>query len=187
MFLVRSTSTGTNLPDAHNWKQSPAYARRRNSAARTRSRNCSGVDGVSVGGAGAGFGFTTAGAAASAAFLALRAASCASCLVAKFFASARPFPPASRQGRCVGHGKVRPGSRPLPFSSGQARRACREATSPWPRRSRPWRRAPAGERLEAGPEMRAAISLGAPRIAAGIPWSRDLARSDMEMSCPLSR
>jgi hypothetical protein len=26
MFLVRSTSTGTNLPDAHNWKRWPAYA-----------------------------------------------------------------------------------------------------------------------------------------------------------------
>ena len=35
--------------------------------------------------------------------------------------------------------------------------------------------------------MRAAVSPGAPRLAAGIPWSRDLARSDMEMSCPLSR
>jgi outer membrane murein-binding lipoprotein Lpp len=46
--------------------------------ARTRSRNCSGVSGgTSVGDPGAGFGFTTAGAAASAAFLALRAASCA--------------------------------------------------------------------------------------------------------------
>jgi hypothetical protein len=64
------------------------YARRRNSAARTRSRNCSGVS-VDRAEAGAGFGFTMAGAAASAAFFAaLRAASCASCLVAKSFASA---------------------------------------------------------------------------------------------------
>jgi hypothetical protein len=48
----------------------------------------------------------------------------------------RPFRPARRQGRCVGHSKVRPGSRPKPISSGQARRACREATSPLPRRPR---------------------------------------------------
>jgi hypothetical protein len=62
------------------------YALRRKSEARTRSRNCFAV---SVGGAGTGFGFTTAGAAASAAFFAaLRAASCASWLVAKSFASA---------------------------------------------------------------------------------------------------
>jgi hypothetical protein len=42
----------------------PCYARRRNSAARTRSRNCSGVSG-GVGGSWAGFGVTTADAAAS--------------------------------------------------------------------------------------------------------------------------
>ena len=47
------------------------------------------MGGVSVGGPGAGFGFTTAGAAASAAFFAAsRAASRASCLAAKSFASA---------------------------------------------------------------------------------------------------
>jgi hypothetical protein len=52
---------------------SRGYARRRNSAARTRSRNCSGV---SVGAAGAGCGFTAAGAAGFAIFFAaLRAAS----------------------------------------------------------------------------------------------------------------
>jgi hypothetical protein len=62
------------------------YARRRKRAVRTRSRNCSGV---SVGGVGADFGFTTAAAVASAAFFAaLRAASCASFLVAKSFAAA---------------------------------------------------------------------------------------------------
>jgi hypothetical protein len=55
------------------------YALRRKSEARTRLRNCSGL---SVGGVGAGVGFTAAGAAA------LGAASRASCLVAKSFASA---------------------------------------------------------------------------------------------------
>jgi hypothetical protein len=60
-----------------------AYALRRKSEARTRARNCSGV---LVGGAGAGacFGFTAAGAF----FAASRAASRASCLPAKSFASA---------------------------------------------------------------------------------------------------
>jgi len=62
------------------------YARRRNSAARTRARNCSGV---SVGGTGAAFGFTAACDAGFATFFAaLRAASFASCLAAKSFASA---------------------------------------------------------------------------------------------------
>ena len=69
---------------------STGYALRRKSAARTRLRNCSGVlGGVSIGGVGAGGGFTAAGAAAFAAFFAaLRAASRASCLAAMSFASA---------------------------------------------------------------------------------------------------
>jgi hypothetical protein len=88
------------------------YALRRKSAARTRARNCSGV---SVGGAGAGIGFTTVGTAVFAAFFAaLRAASCASRLAAK---SVEPLRPARHQGQCVGHGKARPGSKPAPFSS----------------------------------------------------------------------
>jgi len=63
------------------------YALRRKSEARTRARNCSGV---SAGGAGAGVGFTTAGEAVFASFFlaAFRAASSASRLVAKSFASA---------------------------------------------------------------------------------------------------
>jgi hypothetical protein len=62
------------------------YALRRKSAARTRARNCSGVSG---GEAGAGFGFTIAGATVFAAFFAaLRAANFPSCLVAKSFAAA---------------------------------------------------------------------------------------------------
>ncbi len=97
------------------------------------------------------------------------------------------FPPACRQGRCVGHGRARPGSRPPPFSSGRARRACREATSPLPRRPGGRRPSPAGARLDAGPEMRAAISPEAPRVTGVLPRCRDLARSDMEMSCPFSR
>jgi hypothetical protein len=39
----------------------------------------------------------------------------------------------------------------------------------------------------AAPEKRAAISPEAPRVAGVLPWCRDLARSDMEMSCPFSR
>ena len=62
------------------------YALRRKSAALTRVRNCSGVSGSEV---GAGAGFTAAGAGGFAAFFAaLRAASFASCLVARSFASA---------------------------------------------------------------------------------------------------
>jgi hypothetical protein len=63
------------------------YALRRNREARTGARNCSAV---SVGGEGAGVvGFTTAGDVVFASFFAaLRAASCASRLVAKFFATA---------------------------------------------------------------------------------------------------
>src|SRR5579864_6956914 len=59
------------------------YALRRDSEARTQARNCSGV---LVGGAGAGFGVTAAGAAAF--FVAVRTSIRASCLVAKSFASA---------------------------------------------------------------------------------------------------
>jgi hypothetical protein len=60
--------------------------RKRNRPARTRSRNCSGV---SVGRVGRGLGFPTAALAISAAFFAaLRASSCAICLVASSFASA---------------------------------------------------------------------------------------------------
>jgi hypothetical protein len=58
------------------------------------------------------------------------------------------------------------------------RRACREGTSPLPRQPGGRRPSPGGERLDAGPEMRAAISLVAPRFAAAIPRSRDLARSE---------
>jgi hypothetical protein len=94
------------------------YARRRKRPAHTRPRNCSGV---SVGRVGAGFGLTTAAAPASAAFLAaLRAASCASCLVAKAFASASTVSagePSSRRDLCVGHGKAQLGSRPPTFST----------------------------------------------------------------------
>jgi hypothetical protein len=61
------------------------YVVRRKSEARTRLRNCSGVSGFLVGGSEAGFDFTTPGGAA---FAALRAAICASCLVAKSFAFA---------------------------------------------------------------------------------------------------
>jgi hypothetical protein len=62
------------------------YALRRNSEARTRLRNCSGASvGLLVAPAAPGLGFTAAG---SAAFAALRAASCASRLVAKSLACA---------------------------------------------------------------------------------------------------
>jgi hypothetical protein len=65
--------------------QNGGYALRRKSEVRTRARNCSGV----AVGTGSGFGFTTAGAAGFVAFfVVLRAASRASCLVAKSFASA---------------------------------------------------------------------------------------------------
>jgi hypothetical protein len=64
--FVHGEQTGTIAPHRVSGLKR-GYARRRNSAARTRSRNCSGV---SVGSAGAGFGFTTAGAAGFSAFFA---------------------------------------------------------------------------------------------------------------------
>jgi hypothetical protein len=102
--------------------------------ARTRSRHCSG--GL-VGGAGACFGFATAGPAASTAFFAALRASCASCLVAKSFASASTV------------------------SAGAPSRAIRwswpSTAWPFPRRSGGRRPSPADE-LDARPETQAAIS-----------------------------
>jgi hypothetical protein len=134
------------------------YRCRRNSAARTRSRNCSG-DSVGGSEAGACFGFTTAADGVRPLFSLRPCAPRAAPAV--WFRSPsprrRPFRPGRHQGRCVGHGKARLGSRPPSFSNLQARRL--------PRRSGGRRPSPAGERLGAGPEMRAGISLEAPRVA----------------------
>ena len=70
-------------------RQQRAYALRRKSEARTKSRNCFGVAGGRAGGGAlAGFDFTTVDAALSAAVFATLPAASARCLVAKSFALA---------------------------------------------------------------------------------------------------
>ena len=159
---------------------SRAHDRRRNSAARTRSRNCAGV---SVG--GAGFRFTTAGAAASAALPPSPRAGPAVWLPSPS-PRGRPFRQARHQGRCVGHGKARIGSRPPPFSNCQARRAYRK-------RPAHGRGGLAGDTHRQRANV---LMLDRKRERPLLPQHRELvlgfrsraaARSGMEMSCPLSR
>jgi hypothetical protein len=60
----------------------------------------------------------------------------------------RPVRPARHQEQCVGRGEARPGSKPMLFSTAQARRWCTGPTTPFRQRSHGWRRSSADEGLD---------------------------------------